>query len=141
MNEHQNNQNNQNEHPHAKRLRAAIGRIAAGAVDEVTHVFTKQTRWHFGGDNALAGDLEGDEGLAMFRRQLQLPGLWVTPQEVLVNDDRAIVFLRVRGEHAGRKLDIIRAEVMSIRDGKVVEYWGIASDPAAQDHYLAAALP
>jgi ketosteroid isomerase-like protein len=138
MNEHQNGY--QNEHPHAKRLRAAISRIAAGAVEEVTHVFTKHTRWHFGGASELAGDLEGDEGLAMFRRQLQLPGLWVTPQEVLVNDDRAIVFLRVRGEHAGRKLDIIRAEVMSIRDGKVVEYWGIASDPAAQDHYLAGAL-
>ncbi|MBM7786694.1 nuclear transport factor 2 family protein [Tenggerimyces flavus] len=129
------------EHPNAQRLRTAIGRIAAGATDEVAHVFTKQTRWHFGGDNALSGDLEGDEGLAMFRRQLQIPGLWVTPQEVLVNDDRAIVFLRVRGEHAGRKLDILRAEVMTVRDGKVVEYWGIASDPAAQDHYLAAALP
>lgn len=131
---------NGEEHPNAQRLRAAISRIAAGAIDEVAHVFTKQTRWHFGGDNALTGDLEGDEGLAMFRRQLQIPGLWVTPQEILVNDDRAIVFLRVRGEHAGRKLDILRAEVMTVRAGKVVEYWGVASDPTAQDTYLAAAL-
>jgi uncharacterized protein len=138
MNENPNG--HENEHPNARRLRAAIGRIAAGAADEVTHVFTKQTRWHFGGDNELAGDLEGDEGLARFRRHLRIPGLWITPQEVLVNDDRAIVFLRVRGEHAGRKLDIIRAEVMTIKDGKVTEYWGIASDPAAQDNYLAGAL-
>jgi ketosteroid isomerase-like protein len=128
------------EHSNARKVREAIEHLAAGRLDQVERVFTAETRWHFSGKGAMSGDLRGAEGLAVFRRQLEIPGLWVTPQEVLANDERAILFLRVQGEHAGRHLDIIRAEVMTVRDGKVLEYWGIASDPIAQDRYLAAAL-
>ena len=98
--------------------------------------FTDDVRWHVSGRSPLAGHYEGPEQVIQyFARVLELTGgtFSIDLHDVLANDEHAAALITIRGERAGKQLNDNTVLTYHIRDGKVAEVWGHATDLYAVD--------
>jgi ketosteroid isomerase-like protein len=127
------------DHPNASLLRAGYEAFQRGDIDTVLNqFFAEDIIWHVPGRSTLAGDYRGREQVgAWFGRNFELSGgtLSLEIHDVVANDEHAVGLVRVRAQRGGRTLDDGSAQVVHIRDGKVVESWLHAGDPYAVDEF------
>jgi ketosteroid isomerase-like protein len=129
------------EHPNVERLREYLDAYAARDPEALSRFFADDAVWHVGGAHRLSGDYRGREAILDYFRAVggeTDQTLRLEPLELMANDRRAAAFLRVTGERAGRRLDIVMAEAIEFDEsGRIREFWAHANDQAAVDRFWA----
>ena len=114
------------EHPNATLVRQALESFNRGEMQGFADLIADDVVWHQIG----AETVHGKEAMAQ-----ALPGGEVDWQitadvhDVVANDDHTIALVdahATRGD--GRTLDYRTAEIMHIRDGKLIERWAFSDD-------------
>jgi ketosteroid isomerase-like protein len=127
------------EHANVGKIREALATYNAGDRDAMREFLAPDIRWHVSGDHPLSGDYEGvDEVLAYIDRVQELTegSLRIEPTQMLADDSRASVFMRVTATRADRKLEVEMAETLLLDEqGRWTEYWALADDQAAVDAF------
>ena len=102
-------------------------------------MFAEDLLWHVGGRNQLSGDYRGREAVYGFFGKLMevTEGSFDLDLHTVFADDEHGVALTIatasRGEQSIR---VNNADVMHLRDGKVVEFWTASTDPYAFDELI-----
>lgn len=129
------------EHPNVERLREYLDAYAARDMEALSRFFADDAVWHVGGTHPLSGDYRGRQAILDYFRAVggeTEQTLQLHPLELIANDRRAAVFLRVTAERAGRRLDIVMAEAIEFDEsGRIREFWSLANDQAAVDQFWA----
>ena len=129
------------EHPNVERLREYLDAYAARDMEALSRFFADDAVWHVGGTHPLSGDYRGRQAILDYFRAVggeTEQTLQLHPLELIANDRRAAVFLRVTAERAGRRLDIVMAEAIEFDEsGRIREFWTLANDQAAVDQFWA----
>jgi ketosteroid isomerase-like protein len=127
------------EHPHIRSIREALEAYWRGDFDAVRTYFSPDVVWRLAGTSPLSGTYRGFEAFAELQRKLLelTAGTYrVEPVDMLAGDRFVFVFMRAAGERDGKRLDVLRAEVVRVgEDGKFEEYWSLANDQAAEDEF------
>jgi ketosteroid isomerase-like protein len=127
------------EHPNVQRIREALAAYNAGDPQAMRSFLSPDIRWHVSGDHPLSGDYQGvDEVLAYFDRVQDLTegSLRIEPTQMLADDGRASIFMRVTARRADQKLDVEMAETLLLDEqGRWKEYWALADDQGAVDAF------
>ena len=96
---------------------------------------------HIPGRSAFAGERRGKQAvieyiraaLALAKERVELELV-----DMLVGEEHVALLVRERLEGAGGAIDIRRANVYRVRDGKIDEIWIYEGDQYAVDEYFAA---
>lgn len=127
------------EHPNVASVKAALVAYGRGDRADMRKHLADDIVWHVGGDHPLAGDYRGADAVLDYYdkvRELTGGGLALEPVAVMADDAHAGIFMRVRGERAGAKLDTVMAEALRLdAQGRWIEYWAQADDQAAVDEF------
>jgi uncharacterized protein len=127
------------EHPNVRKIRDALATYNSGDREAMREFLAPDIRWHVSGDHPLSGDYEGiEEVLGYFGRVQELTegSLRIEPTQMLADDGRASIFMRVTATRADRKLDVEMAETLLLDEqGRWAEYWALADDQAAVDAF------
>ena len=127
------------EHPGVTRARQYMEAFHAWRVDAMRDFYSDDVVWHVAGNHRLSGDYRGkNELFEYFRTVRDLTGgsLILEPESILASDRHTAMFTRVRGSRAGRALDVLLAQVMTVGpDGRWTEYWAVADDQEAVDAF------
>jgi ketosteroid isomerase-like protein len=115
------------EHPNATRAREALEAFNRGEVEAFADYVADDVVWHQIG----AETLHGKKAMAE-----QMPGagevdweITADVHDVVANDEHTIALVDAHATRPdGRKLDYRTAEIMHVRDGKVVERWAFSDD-------------
>jgi ketosteroid isomerase-like protein len=125
-------------------LHAALAACyAGGSVDVIRKHLTEDVAWHVPGNNAIAGDYEGVEGvLEYFGRRRDLAGgsLRLHPGEMLVGDNHVAVLTDGTAVIAGAERRWATVGLYRIEDARVAECWLLPLDPTAFDATWSAVL-
>ncbi|HEX2026654.1 MAG TPA: nuclear transport factor 2 family protein [Nitriliruptorales bacterium] len=126
-------------HPNVELLQRFLDAYADGDREALEGLLSPDAVWHVGGTNRLSGDYRGRDAILEYFDTVQRETdgtLTLHPVEVLANDRRGAVFLRVTAEREGRMLDVAMAEAFLFAgDGSVQEFWAHAADQAAVDGF------
>jgi ketosteroid isomerase-like protein len=126
------------EHPNAARMRAAYEAYGRGDLATIGEMLDDDLVYHFPGRSPLAADYKGkQEVFAFWARQFELSGgtLRVIPSVIVAGDEYAFALVHVSAQRDGRTLEAPGVNVVRLRDGKAVEYWGYTSDQYAVDDF------
>jgi ketosteroid isomerase-like protein len=127
-------------HPNEDLVREGYEAFSAGDMAVLRQLLDPQVVWHSGGRNPLSGDYRGvDEVLGFFGRTMEHTqgSFRLSVEEVLVNDQGAVVVQRSSAQRNGKSLDDRAVQLFHISDGKVVEAWQYWGDPYTADEVLA----
>jgi hypothetical protein len=109
---------------------------AGGSAGLVRQYLTEDVTWHVPGNNAIAGDHEGVEGVLDYfarRRDLVDGSLRLHPGEVLVGDNHVAVLTDATAVIAGTGRRWSTVGLYRIEGTRVAECWLLPLDPAAFD--------
>ena len=122
-------------HPNVDRLQGFLDAYAKNDTDAVRETFAEDAVWHVGGTHRFSGDYRGrDAILDYFDRVAAETGrtMHLEPLELMANDERGAVFLRVTAEREGKGLDVTMAEAFQFDgEGRIREFWAHATDQDA----------
>jgi ketosteroid isomerase-like protein len=127
-------------HPNEDLVRKGYEAFSTGDMAGLRQLLDPQVVWHSAGRNPLSGDYRGiEEVLGFFGRTMEHTqgSFRVSVEEVLVNDQGAVVVQRSSAQRNGKSLDDRAVQLFHISDGKVVEVWQYWGDPYAADEVLA----
>lgn len=128
-------------HPNQERAHRFLDAYASGDLDTVGELLADDITWHVAGDHPMAQVLEGREAVLAYFAQVQeqtAGTLTLEPIEILADDERGAMFLRVRGEREGRTLDVTMAEAFAVgQDGRWTRFWALSNDRDAVDAFWA----
>ena len=127
-------------HPNEDLVRKGYEAFSTGDTTALRQLLDPRVVWHSGGRNPLTGDYQGVEDvLGFFGRTMELTqgSFRVSIEEVLVNDQGAVVVQRSSAQRNGKSFDDRGVQLFHIRDGKAVEVWQYWGDPYAADEVLA----
>ncbi|HEV2148366.1 MAG TPA: ester cyclase [Longimicrobiaceae bacterium] len=122
----------QNQEIARRAYRAASEGFRSGDFSGLDEVIAPDVRDH----DPDPGQGEGREGLKAFFAELAraFPGLEVVVDDLIAEGDRVAARVRFRGTHSGdfqgiaasgRPVEMRVVDVLRIRDGKIVERWGV----------------
>ena len=113
-------------------IRQAYAAFGRGDVDGYLSACTKDFTFNIPGRGAIAGTFRGAQGLHELARKA-VEGTAGTFREdvedVLVNDQHAVVLARHHFTRGGTQRDYRTAHVYTVRDGKLAECWEQPRDP------------
>jgi uncharacterized protein len=126
-------------HPNEAFLREGFEVLGRGDLDTLlSQYWAEDMRWHVSGRSPLAGDGEGAaQFLEWLGRVFELSGgTWSFElQDVLANDQQAVVLGTQRAEREGKHWEDNALGVYHIRDGKIAEFWNYLGDQYAADEF------
>jgi uncharacterized protein len=130
------------EHSNVARVRDALETFNRGDLDVYREFFDDDVVWFVRGTHPMAGAYRGIDALFdYFRRARNVTGgsLRIDPVDIVADDRHAGVVARVRASREDeRKLDVEMAEAFIFADdGRVTEFWALASDQDAVDAFWA----
>ena len=130
------------EHSNVARVRDALETFNRGDLDVYREFFDDDVVWFVRGTHPMAGAYRGIDALFdYFGRARNLTGgsLRIDPVDIVADDRHAGVVARVRGSRRDeRRLDVEMAEAFVFaEDGRVTEFWALASDQDAVDAFWA----
>src|SRR4051794_12636273 len=98
---------------------------------------------HVPGRSALAGVLRGREAFAAYVREVvsRVDDIELELVDMLAGAERVALLLRERLRGPTGEIEIRRANVYRIRDGRIAEIWIHEADQYAIDEFLAASAP
>lgn len=127
-------------HPNARLSRnfhEALGRFYAGGdIEAVRTMLVDDIVWHVPGRSAIAGDHVGKSHVLDYfqrRRQLGRGAFQVIVQDVLANDERAVLLAGGQAERGGRRIQWETVGIFGIEGGKIGECWLLPFDQYAFD--------
>ena len=113
------------EHPNATQIRDLFRAFRERDLEAIAEAFTEDAVWRFPGrDGRLAGDHCGRDSIFSFLAsvsELTDDSFHIDIEDVIANDERAVVLFTGHGRRAGRELDNPTCLVVRFRDGKAVE--------------------
>jgi ketosteroid isomerase-like protein len=113
------------EHPNAQRVRDLFQAFGQRDLEAIAGAFAADAVWRFPGRNGkLAGDHRGHEEIFAFLAKVSgLTGdtFHLEVEDVIANDDRAVVLFRGHGSREGRELDNPTCLVIRFANEKAVE--------------------
>jgi ketosteroid isomerase-like protein len=113
--------------------------MAINDLDAFFSHFTDDVKTHVRGNNKLAGDYEGKEGLQdVFDRFMEAAGASYSFENhaYLADDEHGVTLQTSHFEREGKTLELQEAFVLHFRDGKVSEMWYMPVDAAAFDAWI-----
>jgi len=125
-------------HPNEAILQRGYEAFAKGDLETVMSVFDEDIVWHSGGRNPFSGDYRGHREVGeLFGRIFELSGgtFKNEVQDILANDHRAVVVLRITAQRGTKSLDDLACHVWNMRDGKATEFWIMGFDPYTSDEF------
>lgn len=126
-------------HPNVQRLQAFLDAYAADDLAALAAALAEDAVWHVGGTHRHSGDYVGRQAILEYFGRVAAETsrtLRLNPIELLANDRRGAVFLRVTAERDGLQLDVTMAEGFHFNDdGRIREFWAHATDQDAIDRF------
>jgi uncharacterized protein len=119
-------------HPLEALIREAYAAFGRGDVDGYLQPCTQDFAFHVPGRGAIAGTFRGKEGLyALARKAMEGTGgtFREDVEDVLANDQHAVVLARHSFTRNGQQKEYRTAHVYDVRDGKLAACWEQARDP------------
>ena len=125
-------------HPNEQIARSATEALSKRDMETFFSLQADDVVLHFPGRGPMAGDYQGQDGMArLFQQQAQL--LDAPPEieihDVLASEDHAVVLNRVRATKGGQTSEQQQVVVMHIEGGKITETWLQFSDQQALDEF------
>jgi|SRR5918996_1579319 ketosteroid isomerase-like protein len=125
-------------HPNEEIARSATEALSKRDMETFFSLQADDVVLHFPGRGPMAGDYQGQDGMArLFQQQAQL--LDAPPEieihDVLASEDHAVVLNRVRATKGGQTSEQQQVVVMHIEGGKITETWLQFSDQQALDEF------
>ena len=116
-----------------------FGALRRGDVPAAMALLSPTVVWHQPGDNRFSGEHTGLEAArALLGAMMELSqgtfALEVTGAP-MVNGDLVAVPVRFSGDTAGTAMDMAGMDLLTIRDGKIVEVHLFSEDAAAEDEF------
>jgi len=122
------------EHPNVAIARAMTDAINRGEMQRLDEFIADDVVWHSigspepirGKEAMRAGALGGDDYQITVRLH-----------DVVANDDHTVALVEATAIRGGRTLTYRTAEIMHLRNGKIVERWAFSDDTAAITAFFA----
>lgn len=117
------------DHPHAALVRAGLEAFGAGNVRAIVDLLDDDVVWHQIG---VPQPLRGREAVAAAMPAIGEVDFTIDTElhDVVANDEHAIALVNATAHRGGRTLEYRTAEIMHVRDGRVVERWAFSDDTA-----------
>jgi ketosteroid isomerase-like protein len=121
------------DHPNAAMARRALESMNTGDFMAMNEFLADDVIWH------ELGRAEPRRGKAAMAASDGAADYEITAKlhDVVANDDHTIALVEATATRGGKTLTYRTAEVMHIRDGKVVERWAFSDDTAAIVEFFA----
>jgi ketosteroid isomerase-like protein len=124
-------------HPNADVLRRAYAVRDRADVDPLLQWLHRDVVWHLD-----SGDLHGPQAVMAMLAEADRVVDRTQAHEIhtiLADDDYGIVVNTVRAtrDDAGRSYEDLHVHVYRFRDGRIIEFWGMAHDPQAATSFWA----
>ena len=123
----------------AGRLKEFLEAYADRDTGRIGAMLAEDAVWHVGGTHQFSGDYRGKEAiLGYFDTVGNETGgtLRLDPVELLANERRGAVFLRVTAQRGSQPLDVTMAEAFEFDEtGRITEFWAHATDQDAVDRF------
>ena len=121
-------------------MRRYLGAMESGDRETAFGFYADDLVAHVPGRSALAGELRGRDAFAGYVRTVlaRVDRVEVELIEMLVGEERIALLVRERLAGAGGEVEIRRANVYRVRDGRIAEIWIYEADQYAVDEFLAA---
>ena len=115
------------DHPNAALARKAMDGFNNGDMEGISAFLADDVVWH------EIGRVEPRRGLAEMVASMGSSDFEITAKvhDVVANDDHTIALVDATANRGGKTLNYRTAEIMHLRDGKVVERWAFSDDTAA----------
>jgi ketosteroid isomerase-like protein len=117
------------EHPNATKAREGLEAFNRGDMQAMADLLDENVVWH---EIGRAEPVRGRAAMAAEAQQAT-GDYTITGKihDVVANDDHTIALLDATATRGGKTLNYRTAEIMHMRDGKVVERWAFSDDTAA----------
>jgi uncharacterized protein len=125
-------------HPNEALIRDAYMAMTAGDGKTLTALLTPTTQWIIAGHGPLAGTYTGPDEIFSLWKSIAAQtrgGLHLEVEDVLANDDRAVVLVVATGSRGARRLHERQVAVFEFNGGKVQTARFIYEDPDAYDRF------
>ena len=126
-------------HPNEELLRRGYDAFTKGDMEAVNELFADDIVWHNAGRDQFAGDYHGKDEVFGFLAQLITFTEGTYEQEVhdiVANDEHAIALVEFRARKGDDSLIGRGVQVWHVKDGKAVEFWGVAQDPYRDEEFF-----
>jgi ketosteroid isomerase-like protein len=127
------------DHPNAQFIRRGLEAFSKGDMATVGGLFGDDIVFHVPGNSPISGEYKGKDEVFGFLAQLPVltdGSFRLDVHDVVGNDEHVVALVRGSGSRPdGRTLDMPIAQVFHVRDGKAVEFWGMAEDQAKADAF------
>lgn len=118
-------------HPHEELLRREYEARARGDIGGLEELFHEDVVWHVPGRSAIAGTYRGRDEVMEYVRQRQAlaEGTFeISVDDVLANDEWAVVIASGRAQRRGRRKEWRAHGLYRFKDGKIAECWVLPED-------------
>jgi ketosteroid isomerase-like protein len=125
-------------HPNEALIRDAYMAMTAGDGKTLAALLTPTTQWIIAGHGPLAGTYTGPDEIFSLWKSIAAQtrgGLHLEVEDVLANDDRAVVLVVATGNRGARRLHERQVAVFEFNGGKVQTARFIYEDPDAYDRF------
>ena len=126
-------------HPNVEKLEAFLAAYADNDAERIGAALSAEAVWHVGGTHRFSGDYHGREAILDYFGRVGTETartIRLDPIELMANDERGAVFLRVTADRGGHRLDVTMAEAFQFDDeGRIREFWAHATDQEAIDKF------
>ena len=127
------------DHPNAAIARGALEAFIRGDVPTMAATLADDVVWHAPGANRFSGTFTGKEETVARLGAMREAGVVVSFEihDVVGNDDHVVALVDATITNAaGASCRGPQAQVMHVRDGRLVEFWGMNQDQAAVDRVI-----
>ena len=121
------------EQAHLELIKSLLSEFAGGNLDGVRALLAPDVKFHFPGDNSLAGEYKGvDASLGLLDRINQWTGgtTRVRLHDVLANEQHGVLLYTVTAQHGERSIKYRYMDLYHFREGQISEVWGYPADNA-----------
>jgi hypothetical protein len=127
------------EHPNVARLRDGYAAFTKGDFPALDDLFAEDLVFHVDGRNQLSGEYRGREAVyQMFAKLMEVTErtFHLDVHTILADDEHGVALVVQTANRGGRSMKTKVADVMHLRDGKVVEFWTASTDEYSFDELL-----
>ena len=124
-------------HPHDELARALWKAVSTADVETLERLTTDDITWHASGRGPRSGSFHGREAVLDYLARIgeDADRFSSELEDVLVGDLHSALLYRVRGERAGRKLDIGFVLLLRVELDRLAEAWSVPRDQHAVDAF------
>jgi ketosteroid isomerase-like protein len=123
------------DHPNAARARKFLEAFNAGDVQVLADALDDNIIWHeIGNPEPVRGKVALAERMTGAMRDYEIK---TELHDVVGNDDHTIALVSATATRNGKTLKYNTAEILHVRDGKIVERWAFSDDTARITEFFA----